>query len=509
MGGFDIIIGNPPYVSNKNIDDLEKMIYDHLFDDTDDLYNYFFHRSFEILKKWGVLGYITSDTYMTIGSKKDLRSFLQSKKIIELRLHGSGVFKGVAISTNTIIAQNINEKEYKMKVVDTKNNDEEYVCSINSFKNAPNNVFFVPTEINKQMQEKYGEKIKQIKKEWWSKIETSKKIEKNKVKLKEYRDSLKDGDVTLIGLITDGGQGLATANNGKFVGTIECCKYSQRTLKKRPKKLWNFIVSKKNIIPNELNSLKTIDDVKSYLSKKTEHQIRDLFDGLKEKYGRDIFGQGFLFRIVSENEIADIDSLTDDEKQNGIDPTKPHYVPYDKGDRDGNKWYLENPYYLDWSKENAKWLDDHSGIRKKGMPVVRNKQFYFKEGFCWSDICGDTIKARLKPKSIHDVKSMSLFPFQIPSWYIVSILNSKLISEYKYTFLNNTVSFQINDARRIPIIVPSEDQKLSLKSIFDEAVDIKKKQFSSEITEEEAEELLNSIQDRLDIEVNKIYNVDV
>ena len=38
------------------------------------------------------------------------------------------------------------------------------------------------------------------------------------------------------------------------------------------------------------------------------------------------------------------------------------------------------------------------------MPVVRNPQYYFREGFCWSDIHTVLIKARLKTKGIHDVK---------------------------------------------------------------------------------------------------------
>jgi len=43
-----------------------------------------------------------------------------------------------------------------------------------------------------------------------------------------------------------------------------------------------------------------------------------------------------LFRIVSNDELADVDRLTDDEKQNGI-TGKQSFVPYDKGDREGNR----------------------------------------------------------------------------------------------------------------------------------------------------------------------------
>lgn len=38
------------------------------------------------------------------------------------------------------------------------------------------------------------------------------------------------------------------------------------------------------------------------------------------------------------------------------------------------------------------------------MPVIRNPQFYFKEGLCWSDINTTYLKCRQKEKSINDVK---------------------------------------------------------------------------------------------------------
>ncbi|GIW21173.1 MAG: hypothetical protein KatS3mg068_0180 [Candidatus Sericytochromatia bacterium] len=92
-------------------------------------------------------------------------------------------------------------------------------------------------------------------------------------------------------------------------------------------------------------------------------QIRNLFDTLKEKYGRDIFGQGWLYRIVSQNEIANVDELTEEEKTNGIKGNKT-FVPYDKGDKDGNRWYAPTPYYIDWSFDNVQFLKKNSGKKR-------------------------------------------------------------------------------------------------------------------------------------------------
>lgn len=86
--------------------------------------------------------------------------------------------------------------------------------------------------------------------------------------------------------------------------------------------------------------------------------------------------------------------------------------------------------------------------------------FYFREGLCWSDINTTFLKCRIKQKSIHDVKSMSIFGVcdKVPEKYILCVINSTLISYYVDTFVNNTQTFQINDARQLPIIVPTSEQ---------------------------------------------------
>ena len=321
-------------------------------------------------------------------------------------------------------------------------------------------------------------------------------------KLEDYRKSLKPGDITLLGLITEGGQGLATGNNGKYIGVLEGTKWAEKVRKERPEKLWRFIQNKR---PKELSHLKSKQEVKNFLNNLSEKEIRKLFDNFKEKYGRDIFGQGWLYRIVSKDEIADIDKLSDDEKLNGIKGERT-FVPYDKGDKEGNRWYAPTPYYIDWSRKNVKFLKENSGKKGIGMPVVRNSQFYFREGFCWTDVNSTYLKARIKQKGIYDVLTMSLFTItSIPDWYFVCLINSKFISEYVADFINSTSHFQINDARQLPILIPTPEQLKVFEKIFTRAYNIQKRKFAGEITEEEAERQLEEIQKKLDEKVEKMY----
>jgi hypothetical protein len=85
----------------------------------------------------------------------------------------------------------------------------------------------------------------------------------------------------------------------------------------------------------------------------------------------------------------------------------------------------------------------------------------------------------LKDKGVFDVNAMSLFtlnPF-ISSKYIIVLLNSFLIYHYKFNFVNNSSAFQINDARQIPIIIPSKEQLTEFEAVFDEAYQIQKSRF--------------------------------
>lgn len=143
------------------------------------------------------------------------------------------------------------------------------------------------------------------------------------------------------------------------------------------------------------------------------------------------------------------------------------------------------------------------------MPVVRNPQFYFREGFCWSDINTHYLKCRLKGRSVNDVKSMSLYGIteKVPEFFIISLINSKFMSGYVDDFVNNTQTFQINDARQLPVIIPSKQQLKSFKELFDQAYSTKKKQFQNKITSAEAEKELFNIQQKLDKMVYELYAI--
>jgi len=77
-GGFDIVIGNPPYVRMELIKAMKPYLEAHyvVAHGQADLYAYFFERGVKVLRPEGRLGFISSSTFFRTGSGENLRTFL-------------------------------------------------------------------------------------------------------------------------------------------------------------------------------------------------------------------------------------------------------------------------------------------------------------------------------------------------------------------------------------------------------------------------------------------------
>ena len=105
--GFDLIIGNPPYIRQEEIKEL-KPHFSNVFEvykGTSDIYTYFYERGFKILKDKGILNFITSNKFTRAGYGEPLRDFLlKYTSILEfIDLNGIKVFEKATVDTSIVM----------------------------------------------------------------------------------------------------------------------------------------------------------------------------------------------------------------------------------------------------------------------------------------------------------------------------------------------------------------------------------------------------------------------
>lgn len=108
-GGFDVVIGNPPYVQIKKTPekDYYKKLHYKTFDLNGDLYCLFYERGILNLKQNGILAFITSNKWMLSNYGEKLRLyFVNNANPIILINMGQGVFLNAAVDTNILLVTN-------------------------------------------------------------------------------------------------------------------------------------------------------------------------------------------------------------------------------------------------------------------------------------------------------------------------------------------------------------------------------------------------------------------
>ena len=135
-GGFDVVIGNPPYVRQERLKDIKTILEEKYttYIGTADLYCYFYELGIRLLKTGGVLGYITSNKWLRINYGKNIRKMLNEYYIIEIEDHGKvKMFVDAGVETNVIIVKKINRQNSQVKIVLTEQNNKTFETNQSNF----------------------------------------------------------------------------------------------------------------------------------------------------------------------------------------------------------------------------------------------------------------------------------------------------------------------------------------------------------------------------------------
>ncbi len=128
--GFDIVIGNPPYIQLQNNGGELAKLYEpcgyKTFAKTGDIYCLFYERGWQLLKSNGHLCYITSNKWMRAGYGEKTRNFFANKTNPQLLIDFAGVkiFESATVDTNILLfAKEANKHKTLCAVTNKQNKD--------------------------------------------------------------------------------------------------------------------------------------------------------------------------------------------------------------------------------------------------------------------------------------------------------------------------------------------------------------------------------------------------
>jgi Eco57I restriction-modification methylase len=278
-GGFDIVIANPPYVSVQGSSSLPyrgelnrrfvEAVNGREQGWVDDLYVHFAFRAFALARSEGVVCFITSDTYFTIQTKRRMRRLLLEK---DLRIVAPCDPFNATVDAAVFLAFNrprlsqpecefnqmryasdrlaeepdwrdgarvkVKKQEYRVRQwLETAEEGEEavrrYRLDPRLWQGTERSAFWEPIERNCALYQSLILPAEPPLQKWWPKISSSENYRRHREEIQEYLRSLKPGDLTLVGLVADGGVGLQTSNNGHFLAYLEGTQEAEQLIRKR------------------------------------------------------------------------------------------------------------------------------------------------------------------------------------------------------------------------------------------------------------------------------------
>ena len=139
-GGFDIVVGNPPYVSAEYISEIEKKYYEKIYysaSGRQNLYIIFYEKALNILKKSANLGFITPYTILKNMYYKEIREYiLKNAKILEIvDFKGITVFEDAGVDSIIFMLKKEQKKEYKITYISNIRIFENQLYDIDFFSN--------------------------------------------------------------------------------------------------------------------------------------------------------------------------------------------------------------------------------------------------------------------------------------------------------------------------------------------------------------------------------------
>ncbi len=449
-GGFDIVMGNPPYGGTK----IEDAVQSDLGLGSKDPYGAFISRFLgngirsTPLVKDGILSFIVSDTFMTIKSHKPLREQILNHRIHKMiRVHPD-TFKAT-VNTAIILIQ-------KEEVADADK------IKILSARIPKDQTVLMADLTNISIHEEHDRFLD---------ILYRTQGDNDKPQISTESCAVYTYPQTLIA--TNSNYPFFVASPKLFALMNDVTNQEIIEGKNLPRIRYRCTINDKEIILYKLgDEYEGMGAGKKWKNAGLFKIVSGIKTGSNEKYLRILDDKAQknlelvdLERVLSKKEI---ENLTEKEKSEGINDKK-SFIPFEMGmPSDSDSGFLpcyyqeESKIVIDWSKKSVK------SMREEGHSDLANAEFRFMKldnqiSFSATGIYAPTFRSSNAPIFLNK-SSRLVFNDNFSQAKLLGILNSKIIKFFIKNFLNHGVDTEVDDLKKILFSLPDEEKISSLVS---------------------------------------------
>jgi hypothetical protein len=434
IGGFDIVIGNPPY-GVKVEDEIKEW---HGLGSKDS-YGVFTSTAIKrFLKPGGVLSYIVSDTWLTIKTHKPLREQVLSKQLHKIvRLHQDCF--DATVNACIINLTNSSDNNGKLIVSDLTNIStrkeveemREKLYHLEKFVGHFTPKFAVYEYSQDLIKTNSNLPICIGSPKLFALMNdtTCQTIEKDingkKVNVRQIKLNGNNIELVRFGDIAEIKQGLATGDNHSYLFQNPQARGSYRSILDYNE----YLLSER-----DLDKIASNNELRKKIINKGFHKSKN-----EKNFDEDLWYEG---RYI---------------------------VPYDKGGESdiSSGWlpnyYVTTNYFIDWSQDAVKRMKTLTLGQRDGKDEKRlcsrfqNAEYYFKEGITESRVGIYSPTFRRASDTIFDSGCSNLFT-EMDRNNLLGFINSKIFKWFFKLGFNHTVNSQVDDMKEIPFCVSENKQ---------------------------------------------------
>jgi hypothetical protein len=280
-----------------------------------------------------------------------------------------------------------------------------------------------------------------------------------------FFDRLRKGeDFIPLGLVVEGGQGLATADDRRFLGVVDGTPEAAAAA----------------VHGHRLISLLDDHPTAKAVYEDAITAGGQAVDGLLAVNGRYVakdvgWPRIGLIRTVSGEEVRRR-ALSDEERERGI-TEGPTWVPFEKGDTSaegggGSAWSRRNVLVIDWSPESVNVLRERARRKGSRSPRLQNERLWGQGGVTWNRAASYLRVRIVPPGAIFSDMAPTIRPtvdwLTVPA--LLALLNAPAADFILRTFVGSRMHVEVGDMRRVPVPVPIDQVATELDRLGSAAV---------------------------------------